>query len=114
MAPVMREALEALVKLMSPMVPHLAEELWQRLGHDTLLTATPWPKADPAWLAEDVVTIAVQVMGKLRATLDLPKGVDKESAEAAALDDDNVQRAIGGKAIRRVIFVPGKILNIVI
>ncbi|MEM7043086.1 MAG: leucine--tRNA ligase [Pseudomonadota bacterium] len=114
MAPVMREALEALVKLMSPMVPHLAEELWQRLGHDQLLTGTPWPESDPAWLTEDVITIAVQVMGKLRATLELPKGVDKETAEAAALEDENVRRAIGGKAVRRVIFVPGKILNIVI
>ncbi|MEZ5934406.1 MAG: leucine--tRNA ligase [Alphaproteobacteria bacterium] len=111
---VLREALEALVKLMAPMVPHLAEELWQRLGHDTLLAKTAWPEADPAWLQEDEVTIAVQVMGKLRATLNLPKGVGKETAEAAALDDENVQRAIGGKPLRRVIFVPDKILNLVV
>ncbi len=113
-APILREGLEALAQLMAPMVPHLAEELWQRLGHDTLLAKTPWPEADPAWLAEDEVTIAVQVMGKLRATLNLPKGVAKEAAEAAALDDENVQRAIGGKALRRVIFVPDKILNLVV
>jgi leucyl-tRNA synthetase len=113
-APVLREGLEALAQLMAPMVPHLAEELWQRLGHDTLLVKTAWPEADPAWLAEDEVTIAVQVMGKLRATLNLPKGVEKEAAEAAALDDENVQRAIGGKALRRVIFVPDKILNLVV
>ncbi|MGI9502313.1 MAG: leucine--tRNA ligase [Geminicoccaceae bacterium] len=111
---VMREALEVLAKLMAPMVPHLAEELWQRLGHDTLLATAPWPNADPAWLAEDEVTIAVQVMGKLRATLKLPKGIDQDAALAAAMEDDNVRRAIGEKSLRRVIFVPGKILNLVI
>jgi leucyl-tRNA synthetase len=111
---VMREALHALVKLMAPMVPHLAEELWQQLGQDTLLAKTAWPDADPAWLREDEVTIAIQVMGKLRATLSLPKGVEKATAEAAALDDENVRRAIGGKPLRRVIFVPDKILNLVV
>lgn len=111
---VMREALEVLAKLLAPMVPHLAEELWSRLGHDGLLIQAAWPKADPAWLVEEEVTIAVQVMGKLRATLKLPKGVSKEDAEAAAMADENVLRAIDGKAVRRVIFVPDKIVNIVI
>ncbi len=111
---VLREALEALAKLLAPMVPHLAEELWSRLGHDRLLTETPWPEPDPAWLIEDEVTIAVQVKGKLRATIKLPKGIAKEAAEAAAMQDENVQRAIGEKDIRRVIFVPDKIVNIVI
>ena len=110
----MREALETLAKLMAPMVPHLAEELWQRLGHDTLMAETSWPVADAAWLVEDEVTIAVQVMGKLRATLKMPKGIDKDDAEAAALEDENVQRAIDGKPLRRVIFVPDKIVNIVV
>ncbi len=113
-ASVMREALEALVKMLAPMVPHLAEELWQRLGHDKLLATTPWPEADPAWLVEDEVTIAVQVMGKLRATLKMPKGVDKDAALTVAMEDDNVLRAIGGKELRRVIFVPDKILNLVV
>ncbi len=110
----LRDGLAVLAQLLAPMVPHLAEELWQRLGHETLLVRTPWPVADPTWLVEDEVTIAVQVMGKLRATLNLPKGVDKEAAEAAALEDENVQRAIGDKALRRVIFVPDKILNLVV
>ncbi|MGI9489519.1 MAG: leucine--tRNA ligase [Geminicoccaceae bacterium] len=113
-APVFREALEALAKLMAPMVPHLAEELWQRLGYDMLLVETAWPVADPAWLVEDEVTIAVQVMGKLRATLKMAKGIEKDAAEAAALADENVLRAIDGKPIRRVIFVPDKIVNIVV
>jgi len=111
---VIHEALETLAKLMAPMVPHLAEELWQGLGHDTLLATTPWPEADPAWLIEDEATIAVQVMGKLRATLKVTKGIDKDAALAAAIGDDNVQRAIGGKSLRRVIFVPDKILNLVV
>jgi leucyl-tRNA synthetase len=111
---IMRKALEALVKMLAPMVPHLTEELWQRLGHETLLAKTPWPEANPAWLIEDEVTIAVQVMGKLRATLKMPKGVDKDTALTAAMEDDNVLRAIGGKALRREIFVPDKILNLVV
>jgi leucyl-tRNA synthetase len=110
----LREGLEALVKLLGPMVPHLAEELWHRLGHESLLAKTAWPEADPAWLAEDEVTIAVQVMGKLRATIKQPKGVDQVSALGAALDDENVQRAVGEKPLRRVIFVPDKILNLVV
>lgn len=111
---ILREALEALAKMLAPMVPHLAEELWSRLGHAQLLTDVPWPKPDSAWLVEDEVTIAVQVMGKLRATIKLPKGIAKEEAERAAMKDENVQRAIGEKSIRRVIFVPDKIVNIVI
>ncbi len=111
---IMREALEALVRMLAPMVPHLAEELWSRLNHDTLLTDTPWPKADPAWLVDDEVTVAVQVMGKLRATLKLPKGTTKEDAVALAMADENVIRAIGDKPLRRMIFVPDKIVNLVI
>ncbi len=110
----MREALETLAKLLAPMTPHLAEELWQRMGHETLLVETPWPEADPAWITEDEVTIAVQVMGKLRATIKLPKGVQKDAAEAAAMADENVLRAIDGKPLKRVIFVPDKIVNLVI
>jgi len=111
---VMREALEALAKLMAPMVPHLAEELWQNLGHDTLLARTSWPEADPAWLVDDEVTIAVQVMGKMRAKLNVGKGIDQDTALAVAMEDENVQRAIDGKTLRRVIFVPDKILNLVV
>ncbi len=109
-----REGLETLVLLLGPMVPHLAEELWQRLGHEVLLADSPWPKADPAWLVDDQVTVAVQVNGKLRATIALPSGSDREAAEAAALAEPNVVRSLDGKPLKRVIVVPDKLVNLVV
>ena len=110
----LREAFDTLVLLLGPMVPHIAEELWQRLGHDALLADTAWPQADAAWLEEDRVTIAVQVKGRLRATISLPRGSDRATAEAAALADPNVRRAIDGKPLRRVVVVPDKVVNVVV
>jgi leucyl-tRNA synthetase len=109
----LRRGLETLVLLLGPMVPHLAEELWARLGRETLLADAPWPEADPAWLVEDRVTLAVQVNGKLRATITLPRGSDREAAESAALAEPNVRRAIEGRPLRKVIVVPDKIVNLV-
>ena len=111
---VRRAGLETAAQLIGPIMPHLAEELWRRLGHATLLAETPWPVHDPALLAEVTVTVAVQVNGKLRGTLDLPRDADRERAEAAALALENVRRAIDGKAPRKVIVVPNKIVNVVI
>jgi len=110
----LREGLEAAVRLMNPMVPHLAEALWAGLGHDTGLTEMDWPVADAALLQEDTVTIAVQVNGKLRGTLDLPRGVEKDEAEKAALALPAVTRATDGKTLRRVIVVPDKVINVVV
>jgi leucyl-tRNA synthetase len=109
-----REAVEAVVVMLGPMVPHLAEELWQRLGHERLLVDTFWPKADAAWLTADTVVLAVQVNGKRRAEIELPRGSTREAAEAAALADIAVQRAMDGKAPRRLIVVPDKIVNVVV
>ncbi len=110
----LREALEMLVLLLGPMVPHIAEELWQRLGHEGLLADAAWPQADPAWLAEERVTIAVQVNGRLRATISLPRGSDRATTEAAALAESNVRRGIEGKPLRRVVVVPDKVVNVVV
>jgi len=109
----LRLGLEAAVRLIGPMTPHLAEELWRLLGHDAILADTAWPEADPAFLVDETVTIAVQVNGKLRSTIDLPKGAAGEDAEAAALALPKVMEAIGNKTVRKVIVVPDRIINVV-
>jgi len=110
---VMREGLETLVRLISPIAPHLSEELWQHLGHETLLVATPWPAADPELSREQAVTVAVQVNGKLRATLELEADAERADAERAALNEPAVVRAMDGKTPKKIIVVPNRIVNIV-
>ena len=111
---VRRHGLEVAICLIGPMTPHLAEELWHSLGHETLLADTAWPVADPNLLVENSVTIAVQVNGKLRGTLELAKDSDQKSTEEAALSLHNVASVIGDKPIRKVIIVPNRIVNVVI
>ena len=110
---VLREALETLVLLLGPMLPHLAEELWQRLGHASLVVETAWPVADPDWMVADTVTVGVQVNGKRRAEIELPRGVAAAVARDKALTLPSVQRALDGRPPRRVIVVPDKIVNVV-
>jgi leucyl-tRNA synthetase len=110
----MREALDTLVLLIGPMMPHLAEELWQVLGHDGLLVDRSWPAADPALVVDSSVTVAVQVNGKLRSTIELPRDVAEAAAREAALADESVQRAMDGKPPRKVIVVPNRIVNVVV
>jgi leucyl-tRNA synthetase len=109
----LREAAELLARIAAPMVPHLAEECWALLGHDTLIAEAPWPKADQALLVEDTITIAVQVNGKRRDELTIARDAAKEDIEAAALKLDNVVRAIGGRKIKKVVVVPQRIVNVV-
>jgi leucyl-tRNA synthetase len=111
---VLREGLETLARLANPMLPHISEELWSRLGHASPLTETPWPKADPALLVDNTVTVAVQVGGRLRATLTLPRDAADKDAEEAALADPNVRRALDGKTPKKIIVVKNKIVNIVV
>ncbi len=107
------EAIEMLVRGFNPMMPHMTEELWALMGHKTILAAMPWPEIDPSLLRSDSVTIAVQVNGKVKATITLPKDSDQKETEATALADPGVQRALDGKQVRKVIVVPNKIVNVV-
>ncbi|MBU0800544.1 MAG: class I tRNA ligase family protein, partial [Alphaproteobacteria bacterium] len=109
----LREALEILVRCMNPVMPHLAEELWAHLGHKTMLVETPWPTADESLMTEDSVTVAVQVNGKMRATITLPKDTDQKTAEKLALAEAGVQKALEGQTVRKVIVVPNRIVNVV-
>ncbi len=108
-----QQAALTLLRLSAPMVPHLAEEAWAAAGGDGLIADAPWPEVDPALLVDDEVTIAVQVNGKLRDTLLLPKGTSKEDTEAAALASDKIVRTLEGKPPRKVIVVPDRLVNIV-
>jgi leucyl-tRNA synthetase len=106
-------AVETLIRLAAPMVPHLAEEAWAALGREGLVADAPWPEADSALLVEEEVTIAVQINGKLRDTLTAPKGAPKEALEEMALASEKVVRLLGGKPPRKVIVVPDRLVNLV-
>jgi leucyl-tRNA synthetase len=107
------KAIETLLLLVAPMVPHLAEEVWQALGKQGLIAAAAWPEHDPALLVEDQVTVAIQVNGKLRDTLTVPKGAAREALEEMALASEKVARILEGKTPRKVIVVPDRLVNVV-
>jgi leucyl-tRNA synthetase len=95
------------------MTPHLAETCWEASGHETLLAEEPWPVADPDLVRSDTITIAVQVNGKRRGEMEIPTGADDEFVRTRALTLDSVMRALDGKAPKRIIIVPGRIVNVV-
>jgi leucyl-tRNA synthetase len=107
------EAINALVLLVAPAAPHTADELWEALGHSEFTYNEPWPQFEEALCQEDTVTIAVQVNGKLRDTIDMPAHASNEEIEAAAKASSRIQVWTDGKTIRKVIVVPGKLVNIV-
>jgi leucyl-tRNA synthetase len=111
-----REAFEMLARLSAPMMPHLAEEVWSLLRPDdgALVAELPWPEADAALLVAESVTLAVQVLGKLRSTIEVPVGASEEAIFAAAEAEENVRRALGDKTIKKRIHVPGRVVNFVI
>ncbi|MDT0739678.1 leucine--tRNA ligase [Staphylococcus chromogenes] len=105
--------IEGFVKMLAPIAPHIGEELWSILGHEGTITYQPWPSYDAELLEGDVVEIVVQVNGKVRAKLEIPKNASKEEMEQFAFENENVQQAIEGKDIKKVIAVPQKLVNIV-
>ncbi len=111
---VLKEGLETLVQLIGPMMPHIAEELWEIMGNFTPLANTRWPTPDHALMLRDTFTIAIQIGGKLKATIELPSDATQETAEALALSEPAVMAAIKGKKLNRVIYIPKKIINLVI
>jgi leucyl-tRNA synthetase len=113
-SPSRSNAIYTLMLLVAPMVPHVAEEAWALKGFDGLIADAAWPEVDPKLLVEDEVTIAIQVNGKLRDTLTLPKDMPREDVEAAALASEKVARALEGKPAKKVIVVPGRLVNVVV
>jgi leucyl-tRNA synthetase len=108
-----RQAARVLAQLMSPMTPHLSEEIWALLGGEGLIANAPWPVADEAMLVEDTVTLPIQVNGKRRDEITVPKDMDKAEVEKLALETDGVKRALDGASPKKVIVVPGRIVNVV-
>ncbi|HHK40857.1 MAG TPA: leucine--tRNA ligase, partial [Planctomycetaceae bacterium] len=109
-----REALEPFVLLLAPYAPHLAEELWQQLGHDESLSYEKWPEADPQWTRDETVEVPVQVLGKVRARVSVPADADPAALEEAARNEPRIARLLEGKQIVKVITVPGRLVNFVV
>jgi len=112
-SPALSEAVEALILLIAPMAPHSADELWERIGNTGFTLGAPWPKFDEQLLVRDEIEIAVQVNGKLRGSLRVPKDIERQELERLALDCEKVPHALEDKTVRKIIVVPGRIVNIV-
>jgi leucyl-tRNA synthetase len=113
-SPEWKFAVESLLQVLSPFAPHLTEELWSQMGFETTIHIDTWPKWDDAYLVQDTVTVVVQVNGKLRAKLIIDKSTDEAEVKYRALDDENVQKYVEGKEPKKVIYVPGRLVNIVL
>ena len=109
-----RGVIEPFLLLLSPFAPHISEELWSLLGHESSLANEPWPEFDPELVKTDSINVVVQVNGKKRATISVPAEADKDTVLALARDDNNVARFLEGKQIRKEIYVPGKLGSLVV
>jgi leucyl-tRNA synthetase len=112
-APLPRDSAESFILLLSPMAPHLAEELWSLLGNENSLADEPWPIADETRLIDDEITLVVQVNGKKRGEIQVPADISKQRAEQLALAVENVQTILDGREPKKIIVVPGRLVNIV-
>jgi len=110
---VLKEAVIAMTKMLAPIAPHMCHVLFKELGHEELILDAPWPEVDESALVRDSITIVVQVNGKMRGKIEMPANIDKDGAIAAAKADANVQKFLEGKTVRKEIYVPGKLVNIV-
>ncbi|MDE5645371.1 MAG: class I tRNA ligase family protein, partial [Muribaculaceae bacterium] len=109
-----REAMDLMTRVIAPFAPHMAEEFWHRLGNTGSVVDAPWPAYDESALAEDTVKYPVSFNGKTRYMVDAPAGASKEEVETIALSDDNAAKWLGGKNPKKVIVVPGRIVNVVV
>ena len=111
---VMQEALDAVVLMLSPIVPHITHELWQQLGHEQAVVDCAWPLVDEAALVQASIALVVQVNGKVRGRINVSPDASREIIEAAVMDEENVQKHIADKTVRKIIVVPGKLVNVVV
>jgi leucyl-tRNA synthetase len=114
MVQVRRHAMRTLAQLCAPMTPHLAEDIWSQLGGEGLCVTAPWPEPDSELLSEETVTLPIQINGKRRAEITVPRGADQADVEARVLADEGVRRVLAGASPRRLIVVPDRIVNLVI
>ncbi len=111
---VFREAVSSMILLLSPFAPHISEELWLRVGGEGMVSTAPWPGFDPEALKKDALLLIVQINGKLRSKLSIPVGASKEEVEAAAMADEKIKDWLEGKTLRKFIYIPGRLVNLVI
>jgi len=109
-----QEVFDSMVLMLAPIIPHVCHRLWRDLGHDSLIIDHPWPTVDESALVQDSIEMVIQVNGKLRGKMQVDTGADRTSCETAALANEQVLRFIADKPVRKVIVVPGKLVNIVI
>ena len=111
---IMHEAIEFITLMLSPIVPHITQQLWQDLGHEGLVAEASWPEHDESALVQDEIEMMIQVNGKLRSKIKVPADAAKDTVEALALADEKVISNIEGKTVRKVIVVPGRLVNLVV
>ncbi len=107
------EGIETLIKLLAPFAPHIAEELWHQIGNQDSVHTQSWPQLDPSALIVEEITLVIQIMGKTRGTIQAPATADKETLEKIARESEIAKRHLEGKQIKKVIVVPGKLVNFV-
>jgi leucyl-tRNA synthetase len=112
--PYLKEACRAMALLLQPFAPHVSEEIWEMLGGETSILRQPWPEADPTWLREDLVEVVVQVNGRLRGHVRIPAAAAEADVAARARDDERIAAHLRGKQVRKTVYVPGRLLNIVV